>query len=284
MLNDKKNKLKAPMSHCAYFKKIFLYLPGFLFCACIFSAGAQEQVKAEEPSADASKTRQKASTVYINGKPVVTRKDFAAHARKNMPASLKDKRVQQIMQQRHKIRYYDHSPMSGGLEAPITILEMTDLSCVQCMDLIREVEKIRAKFSNDVRYVYVHLPLDVYNGSNPAAFYGRLAQYYGVFEDYRSSLLQLDDASENVYLQKLLEAGVGRREMRDVIRRQAREFYKQLDADTQLAKRYGVERPPAIFVNGIRVGGDNGLPVDLLEDLLKYEIAVYKAKKAANDS
>lgn len=213
--------------------------------------------------------------VYISGKKVMTKhttgEKLSSNQILNLPPELNTEAIKTTIQQRRHMQIYNHNPSIGKADAPVTIIELSDLSCLQCYKILKEVDKVRAKYADKVRYIHIHLPVDPYNTSNPAAFYGRLAHQSGVFWKYRELLLDLTEINENTFSEKLIEAGVDVKRLRTLIRKNARQFYKELDADSMLSRKMTETQPPAIYVNGIRVG--MRIPFESLEALIQYEIS-----------
>lgn len=193
----------------------------------------------------------------------------------NLPASLRTDAIQSTMADRRRLPLYAHAPARGQENAPVTLVEMMDLSCLQCMQRLREVEEVIQAHGKEIRHVYLHLPVDFYNSSNPAAFYGRVAQSMDIFWDYRDQLMNMNAFSENIFFEKLVQAGANPREVRRHMRDNARTFYRELDADTAAAKQLGEEKPPVFYINGIRV--DHHITTEQLSDLIEYEINQRKA-------
>jgi protein-disulfide isomerase len=162
-------------------------------------------------------------------------------------------------------------------EAPVTIIEMLDLNCRPCMDVVRAVDKIRDQFGDEVRIVHKHLPSDIYTPTNTAAFYAKLAQREGLFWEYRHLVRNLTEIGEDTYNDQLLKLGIALPSLQQAIRAHGRQFYRELDADALQAKQFGETVPPALYVNGIKVGG-GAVPLSALEELVKYELATARAK------
>lgn len=241
-----------------------------------FSAHAQDKPPTTFSSPlESPQIGKKRPEVYISGKKVVSRSNVGGKLGisqlKNLPPELNGDQIRSAIEQRRHMRIYNHNPTQGVFDAPVTIVEFSDLSCLQCYKTLRKVDEVREKYMDKIKYVSVHLPIDYYNTSNPAAFYGRLAHQSGVYWEYRKLLINQDSLEENTFSEKLLEAGVDVRKLRTLIRKNARQFYRELDADALLARKMNEQRPPAVYVNGIRVG--ISIPYEKLEDLIKYEIA-----------
>jgi protein-disulfide isomerase len=230
--------------------------------------------QAPSPTVPVSGTQAKPA-ITIHGKAVISeRQRRQDKVQAKIPESLRDPKSQKYLNKRTDIPYYDHAPTEGVISAPITMVLFNDLSCMQCMDVVKKIEAAREKYKDDIFFVHVHLPVDLFNATNPAAFYGRLAQKLGLFWDYRTKLIQLEETGDSIYLDQLLDLGVDRHEMRKLIREQARRLYKELDADAMLAKQLKESKPPVVYINGIKVG--EGRLLEKIEDVIKYELEMKK--------
>ena len=227
---------------------------------------------------DASATKPR-PVIKIFGKEVLSQADKTEQlAEEALPETWQSRQNQKLLEQRVEVPYYRHSPTIGPEDAPLTIIEMTDLSCVQCMEVVRRMESLRNSetYHDHIRFIYVHLPVDLYNATNPAAFYGRLAQKSGRFWEYRHNVINLKETPENIYAEKLIDTGLDRDSLRKLIRDHTRRAYRELDADTMMTKKLKEERPPVYFINGVRI--DQDTPPETVTDLLDYELKLKEAE------
>jgi len=220
--------------------------------------------------------------VFIAGTPILVKKNVRSFIQNKMldhlPPSLRFQHIRAALENRSNIAVFPHNPKRGPLNAAVVILELTDLSCLQCFEQLRQIDEVRKKYADDILQIHAYVPVDRYNTSNPAAFYSRLAHEAGVFWEYRNAMFSIQDLSEQALVAKLIESGVDTQDLRQNVRYNARRYYRELDADGQLANDLGIQRPPAVFVNGIRIGG--AVKMEQLEELIKYEIEVAKKIRA----
>jgi len=64
------------------------------------------------------------------------------------------------------------SPSKGNADAPITIVEFSDFQCPYCARATETVKNVMTQYGNEVRLVYMHLPLE---SLHPWAFDGAVA-------------------------------------------------------------------------------------------------------------
>lgn len=228
--------------------------------------------EAEKPKKKSSKKEPEPAfpTVTIGGKMVVTHAmQVADDVSASTPAGLRAKGMDQVLANRANIVPYAHNPMRGALDAPVQVVLFEDLSCVPCMASLGKIDAALADYASKTLVVYVHTPSKSYQDTNLPAFYGKVAQRFGKFWDYRAALIGANSADDKVIFDLLLKTGVKEREVRTLVMNDSRRFYRELDADVTLARNFAVGKPPVVFVNGIRLGS-GGLPLERLGDVLSY--------------
>ncbi|HEX2859582.1 MAG TPA: thioredoxin domain-containing protein [Alphaproteobacteria bacterium] len=202
---------------------------------------------------------------------VETRKDLKAEAELAFtPPELRSPETTELLKRRFRFTPYAHDVTRGPNNAPMTVVEFSDLSCVQCMADLKKAEDIYTQYAGRVRYVQVYLPVDSRRQTNLAAFYGKVAQRDGKYWEFREALFDVKEPSPEAYFDALVKVGVSATDARRWITTDSRRFYRELDADAQLSRALGLDKPPHFFVNGIHVG-DGGIPRELLPNVMSYE-------------
>jgi protein-disulfide isomerase len=202
---------------------------------------------------------------------VETRKDLKTDAEAAFtPASLRKAETEELLKRRFHFTPYAHDAWRGNGNAPITLVEFSDLSCVACMDDLQKADELYDSNKDNLRYIQVYLPVDSSHQTNLAAFYGKVAQRGGKFWEFRKALFNVKESSPEAYFDALVSAGVSATDARRWLATEARRFYRELDADAQLARALGLDKPPHFFIDGIHVG-DGGIPRAQLADVLTYE-------------
>lgn len=149
---------------------------------------------------------------------------------------------------------YDPSRLRGDANAPVTIVEFSDFQCPYCRQMRLTLNKLLAKYGNNVSLAYRDFPLTgIHQQAQLAAEASRCAEDQGQFWDYydrlfNSSTLARDQLLENARALKLDE----------------KQFESCLDSgkhkadvqnDAQDGARAGITGTPALFVNGVLVSG-----------------------------
>lgn len=209
-------------------------------------------------------------TVTIGGKSVISKAELTANELNDTtPASLRDSMMLQQLDRRFSITPYAHSPKRGPNNANITAIVFTDFSCGQCMPELIKIDAALAAISDTVQTLHIHAPMTRFQDTNMPAFYGKVAARGGIFWKYRDLLLAKPTVDANVLFDNLVQSGMDVAEARSLMLTDARRFYRELDADSLLARSFSITNPPVVFVNGIRVGY-GGIPLEKLKDVLDY--------------
>ena len=180
-------------------------------------------------------------------------------------------------------------PTEGPNNAKVTIVEGFEFLCPYCAMVNPTVDKIRAKYPNDVRlvskYLIIHGPPAKPAGlaACAASKQGKYTQmktaiwnHFFKIEGGRPNMQQDQTAAEN--LDKIAtEAGVDVARMK--VDMESAECGAWLEKTRQSLAPLGVNGTPAFFINGRYVSG--ALPFEAFDGLIKEEIA--KADKAIAD-
>ena len=210
--------------------------------------------------------------VSIGGQTIITsRMQFDRELATATPAALQNPDDTETLRRRLRITPYSHNPTMGPQDAAVTILEMTDLSCVACSKALAAVDKVMDANAGKVRLINLHNPVNQFNDVNLPAFYGKVAQRGGLFWQYRKAVEGLTNPTPDSYFETLISVGMDRMQARRLLTTEARRFYRELDADATLCKQIGVGNPPHLYVNGIHLG-ENGISIDKLPDVMAYEL------------
>ncbi len=150
----------------------------------------------------------------------------------------------------------DH--VRGPVDAPLTLVEYGDMECPFCGRATGVVSELRARFGDDLRYVFRHLPLvELHPHAQLAAEAAEAAGAQGRFWEMHDKLFAHQDELEAPDLLDHASAlGLD-------LQRFARELgdgthAQRIRDDVAGAEASGVEGTPTFFVNGIRHTGRAG--------------------------
>lgn len=146
------------------------------------------------------------------------------------------------------------SPALGPEGAPVTIVEFGDFECPWCARGSRALQRVRATYPSQVRYVFKHFPLRshpnaalAHEAALAAADQGKFWEMYAMLYAFqgRLSRAELVEYAEVIHLDlaRFTDA-LGNRRYRSRV-------YKDLDQ----GRRLKVTATPTYFINGKRVIG-----------------------------
>ena len=193
----------------------------------------------------------------------------------DLPASLESEKAKDALLDRQSIPIYTHNPAEGPTDAPVTIIEFSDLGCTTCKNANAALTEAFKKYPGFIRRIHKHLAENPYAPSDMPAFFSIIANHYGLFWKFRALLeKQTEPPHDADLLNMLAQVGVDTSNSQALVRLYARDIYRELDADQLQAQNFGFMEPPQIFVNGIKVG--DAIPLTALDDLIHYELTRLK--------
>lgn len=146
------------------------------------------------------------------------------------------------------------SPVKGPADAPITIIEFSDFECPFCKRGASTMDQILKKYPNEVKLAFKHLPLPMHHNAKPAAKATWAASKQGKFWEFHDALFENQaKLSEDFYIKTAeslkLDVEKFKKDMNSP------EAEKQVQEDSELGNKYGIQGTPGFFVNGVAVKG-----------------------------
>lgn len=184
-----------------------------------------------------------------------------------------------VLMQPPRVNVDATGPSKGPADAPVVLIEFSDYQCPFCKRAEPTVLEILAKYPNQVRLVYRHMPLDgLHPRARAAAIAAVCAEQQGKFWEYHDMLFAnqqaLSDADLDKYATSVgLDAAVFK------TCRQDPATETRVNTDATAARAAGLTGTPAFFVNGILVSGAR--PLDDFTRWIDQEIAAKSAAPAA---
>ena len=158
----------------------------------------------------------------------------------------------------------------GPETAAVTIIEFSDFQCPYCGRVVPTLREIAARYPEDVRVVFRHLPLSFHAQARGAAYASICAGQQDRFWEYHDLLFANQRALEREQLSgyaKTLELDTERFEacMDDP------ETEALVATDLEAAERLGASGTPAFFINGIFLSGAQ--PVEVFDGMIQEELS-----------
>ena len=142
-------------------------------------------------------------------------------------------------------------PTLGNKNAKISIVEFSDFRCPHCRNSQEVTKQLLAKYGNEIKLVFKHLPLQP--NSHILARASVCADNQGRFWEYHDQLFKIENLSEKVPAQlakklKLDVAGFEKCMVTD-------ESLSAVFRDQNEAKRLGIDSTPSFIINGELIRG-----------------------------
>lgn len=158
-------------------------------------------------------------------------------------------------------------PSKGPDAAKVTIVEFSDFQCPFCRRVIPTIEAVIARYPDDVRLVYRHLPLRSHSRARPAAVASVCAQQQDRFWGYHDSLFANTKALADEDLRRYAEGLDLDMAVFDACIADSR----AADKVNKDAEEAGIQSTPAFLVNGILISGAQ--PAENFFEIIDAEIA-----------
>lgn len=174
-------------------------------------------------------------------------------------------------------RFAEGKPSRGAPEAPIVIYEFSDFQCPYCARAMTVIEELLEKYPEDVRFVYLHYPLDIHDWAKPAAVAAECAarQSDAAFWLLHDNFFDLQSDISNASMLEQVRSWLEETDI-DLDQWQTcaadessagnQGVSLQIDISTATAQRFGLTGTPAFFVNGYLLSGSQ--PMAVFEELI----------------
>jgi protein-disulfide isomerase len=171
-----------------------------------------------------------------------------------------------------------NGPSKGPANAPVTIVEFTDMQCPHCQKAAPTIDSLLAQ-EPDVHFVFENFPLPIHNWAEKGAAFvdcmGRASNdavwkfIDKVFEEQNN----ITQANADEKLKAIATAsGVNADEIAACAAKP--ETKSRIDASIALGKAVGVTGTPTLFVNGRPVGAT--APLDTIKKIVDFEASQEK--------
>jgi len=172
-----------------------------------------------------------------------------------------------------------NGPAKGPANAPVTIVDFSDMQCPHCQKAEPAVESLLAQ-EPDVHFVFQNFPLPMHNWAEKAAAYvdcvGRASNEAvwkfidKTFEDQNNiTAANVDEKLKAI----ATAAGVNGDEI--AVCAAKPETKSRIEASIALGKSLGVTGTPTLFINGRSIGAT--APVETLKKVVEFEASQVKA-------
>jgi protein-disulfide isomerase len=151
------------------------------------------------------------------------------------------------------------APVRGQPQAPITIIEFSDLQCPFCASVTPTLQELMKQYPDQVRWVFKNFPLDFHADSPLAHAAALAAERQGKFWEMHDLIFA---NQHNLKRDSLLSEA--RSLNLDMVKftgdLDSADIKKQLEADKKEGQGLGVNGTPAFFINGTSLSG--AMPIE----------------------
>ncbi len=146
----------------------------------------------------------------------------------------------------------------GNLNAPVTIVEYTDLQCPYCISGAKTADEVVERYEGQVKLVLKHLPLEFHTAAMPAALYFEAIAEQNVdkaWQFYSRIFAEQHRLKEGEqYLQQVVaELALDMQALSRVIA--SHELKARIEADIAEADSFGFDGVPVFIINGRMLDG-----------------------------
>lgn len=137
-------------------------------------------------------------------------------------------------------------------DAPITLIEFSDLECPFCRQFHQSLTKVRTANPEKIRHVFIHFPIEGHRFARPAARAAECAARQGRFFDFVHQIFEQQDSLGLKTLASFgTDAGVpDSSEFKGCLTETG--SVERIEAGLRLGKEIGVPGTPTVLVNGWR--------------------------------
>ena len=163
----------------------------------------------------------------------------------------------------------DH--IRGNENASVTIIEYSDYQCSFCLRFHDTMREVMDNFSDDVKWVYRHFPLDsIHPYARGAAEAAECANDQDKFWEYTDALYDNQASIKPAYLTELAEElALDMDTFNECV--DSGKYEDKVESDYQSGIASGVRGTPGGFINGQTIGG--AVPFATLEQMINDALA-----------
>ncbi len=178
--------------------------------------------------------------------------DAAALPAFDAPASTPAEDDAAVPYERFYVRIGD-APVRGPADAPVTIVMFSDFECPFCRRGYETLERLRARYGDELRIAYKAFPLDFHEHALAAAAAAESAREAGRFWPFFDAMFRQPEVTDETILTAAQQAGLDPEKVRADI--EARRGVARVARNLRQGRTLGVSSTPTFFVNGRLVKG-----------------------------
>lgn len=183
---------------------------------------------------------------------------------------LRAKAQVQVLLSEPRVTVEAKGPAKGANEAKVTIVEFSDFQCPFCSKAEPSVDEVMKNYSDKVKVVFRHFPLDFHEKAFKAAEGAACAEEQGKFWEFHKTLFANQGAIDvNDLKTHAKTLGLDTAKFNDCL--DGGKMKAKVDADMAAGRAVGVNGTPAFFINGIAISGAQ--PYEKFKEIIDSELA-----------
>jgi protein-disulfide isomerase len=144
-----------------------------------------------------------------------------------------------------------NSPVMGKKDAPVTIVQFTDLQCPFCARFYPPLKEVVKAYPDQVNVVLKHYPLSFHPNARPAAKIALAANEQGKYFEMTEALLENGaDVAEDKVKEYAKKTGVNYNKLMKDLKNNDAQYEKIINDDLALGDRVEVRGTPTFYING----------------------------------
>ena len=164
-------------------------------------------------------------------------------------------------------------PVRGNPEALVTIVVFSDFQCPYCSRVVPTLDRIAEQYPDDVRVVFVQMPLSFHTWAHDAAQASLAAHAQGRFWEFHDLLFDESPRERPDFADLARRAGADPDAVQAAL--DAGTYAEAVDAQIALASRLGIRGTPNFRINGRSLRGAQ--PYGEFEDAVEAELTAVRA-------
>ncbi len=144
-----------------------------------------------------------------------------------------------------------NSVVVGKKDAPVTIVQFTDLQCPFCARFYPPVKEALKAYPDKVNFIIKNFPLSFHPNARPAAKVALAANEQGKYIEMVELLLANGaNVSEDKLKEYTKQLGLNKRKLMDDLKNKDARYEAQIKADMDLGAQVDVRGTPTFYMNG----------------------------------
>ncbi|MBN23331.1 MAG: hypothetical protein CL678_18745 [Bdellovibrionaceae bacterium] len=163
------------------------------------------------------------------------------------------------------------SPVWGGKDAKVTIVEYSDFQCPFCSRALDSLEKIKKKYGKKVKIAFKHFPLPMHGQAKPASEASMCVheQNADKFWAYHDILFENQrKLSPEDLVKYATKVGVDTKKFEECVK--SKKFASFVENDLKAGETLGIRSTPTFLVNGNLVSGAQ--PFEVFKEIIDAEL------------